>query len=581
MVVGLVKEIHKTVLFLFLSFIILFIITVKIYEGSALQEVIDDYENDDYIQVVNDVVRNTTFNAMELNYTFLLPEVCPDMDIWTTGGFTEVEQGADHLKNVNGTRIWFNNVDRDEGDRIYKDFGANYFDASFHYQFRVYFDSGRTSNPRAYFMVFSEETDSIWNTVIADKNYCGSFIRYKNVGAEWEVSLRMWDGNVFTVDNLDETGGLDMNKWYHVDLIRNGNNITAWYYNNALRTDLDFMLTISAINVDNLRYFHPLNSEDQATGGRAMNLHLNKVCNVTSGGSGYEDDGYFYTTEMISTIGGSTVVLLTNSSIPVSDSITVEFSSDNSTWVDHNGNVGVDIIIEGYEALDLRDLAYSDLYMRYYFTDEGEDSTPRLNQIRVITDAECISGLQNVSGVWTEYNYTSIITLIGVNVSAGGNYLNQTYWLDDYQYNVTESGTPAFDIRFTVENLPDGLMCLEIVQSMSYDGSLGHNFYLQVWNYTSSSWVTIYDIPDDAHPCRWMNATIGCYEQDVIEDGTLLGRYYHPSPANPAHLFNLDFGKLRAFTPNDIEGVTTIIDIPLIVFGLLIGLIIGTGLKSK
>lgn len=382
---------QKAILLLFLTLIICSVFVLTFEKGYALDEVTDDYINYDSVQARNNIVRNTTFNCMELSYGTLNVSNA-DMDIWTSGGFTIVDPAVQHIFKVNITYIWFNDVDRDEGDRIFKDFGANMFDLDFHYHFRVKIPSTHTSNARCYFMAFSEETDSIYNTIIADKNYCGFFTQWRSVTSKWEVQLRMWDGTTHQIDINTEDQQFDLNRYYHVDYLRDGNNITAWFYNDALMTDLDFMLTISASDVDNLRYFHPLNAEDQAVGGRAMDLHLNKVHNFTLS-TGYADNGYFYTTELISGIGGNTVVLLTNSTIPAGDIITVEFSSDNITWLDHNGNVGSDTLVAGNESIDIRDLSYTTLYTRFYYTDIGADSTPRLYQIKVITDAIISGGI--------------------------------------------------------------------------------------------------------------------------------------------------------------------------------------------
>ena len=377
------KKIKRDILLLGLIFIILFIITASINTASALDEVQDDYLNETRIQIKENMVRNPILNAMELDY-YNITGWGVDMDIWESGGYTRVEQGIQHIKNINGTSIWFDNVDRDEGDRIFKDFGANYFDGNFEYVFRVKISSSRISNARCIFMMFSETNEDQTDMITNDRDWLSFFIQWKDVGSMWDLDLRSWDEGVVTLDRVSTDDVLDMDKWYHVSYVRNGDNVTAWFYNDVLMNDLDFMLTVVDSGVSGLRYFHPLNSQDQASGGRAMDLWLNKVRNYTAL-SGYVNDGYFYTVEMLSNLNGSTVVLLTNATIPISDSIKVEFSSDASTWVDHNGNVGFDLLVAGNESLDLRDLGYTDLHVRYNFSDGGADSTPRLYQMIVIT----------------------------------------------------------------------------------------------------------------------------------------------------------------------------------------------------
>ena len=279
----------------------------------AIDEVIDNYQNTDRVNVTVNVVHNSTLDVMELDFT--RDGLRPPMDIWTTGGFTEVDPGGDNLKNINGTHIWFDSVDRDEGDRIYKDFGANYFDGNWTYYFRVKISSFRISNARCLFMVFSETSEDQTDMIANDRDWLSFHIQWLDLTSEWRLQLRSWDEGDFTSDSETSNGALDLDKWYHVTLTRYGDNTTAWFYNDALKTDLDFMLTVTDPDVTDLRYFHPLNSQDLASGGRAMDLNLNRVQNFTATGE-YELSGYFTTTNFMIGLSESITVVLLNYSIP-------------------------------------------------------------------------------------------------------------------------------------------------------------------------------------------------------------------------------------------------------------------------
>lgn len=100
--------------------------------------------------------------------------------------------------------------------------------------------------------------------------------------------------------------------------------------------------------------------------------------------SGYETDGYFITDDYLNHTTGSSLTLLTISQIPYGTSITVQFSNDNSTWVDNEGNVGSTTIIDGLYAIDLRNLNYTDSYNMFNLSGTAL-LTPRLNQSRLIT----------------------------------------------------------------------------------------------------------------------------------------------------------------------------------------------------
>ena len=56
----------------------------------------------------------------------------------------------------------------------------------------------------------------------------------------------------------------------------------------------------------------------------------------------YEKKGYFQTIMVLRGVNVSSLTLLINSTLD-RGSIKVQFSKDNSTWVNHNGNVGYEI----------------------------------------------------------------------------------------------------------------------------------------------------------------------------------------------------------------------------------------------
>lgn len=115
---------------------------------------------------------------------------------------------------------------------------------------------------------------------------------------------------------------------------------------------------------------------------------------------GYALEGYFYTTELLENINGNSLTLLTNSTLN-DGNIKLQLSKDNSTWVNHNNQTGYDYLVSGYEALDLRDLNFNTIYMRYNFTRGGLILTPRLFQIRLIsTEGVSSEGAQDSDAPW-------------------------------------------------------------------------------------------------------------------------------------------------------------------------------------
>jgi len=100
---------------------------------------------------------------------------------------------------------------------------------------------------------------------------------------------------------------------------------------------------------------------------------------------GYFSDGYFTTEDYLNYTTGQGLALLTNASVPYDTSMTVQFSNDNATWVDNEGNVGSTPVLDGFYAIDLRDLNYTDSFKRYNLTTADPMITPRLYQSRLVT----------------------------------------------------------------------------------------------------------------------------------------------------------------------------------------------------
>lgn len=126
---------------------------------------------------------------------------------------------------------------------------------------------------------------------------------------------------------------------------------------------------------------------------------------ITYSLSGYETDGYFITEDYLNYTTGNSLILLTNTTIPSGTTLTAQFSNDNATWVDNEGNVGNTPLIDGFYSVDLRGLNYTDLYSIFNFT--GLTETPIFYQSRLITT-------NGTTGVTEETYYSwNILTIFG------------------------------------------------------------------------------------------------------------------------------------------------------------------------
>lgn len=525
----------------------MYAVFVLAFPVNALDEVVDNYSDSSKVNVTYQVIRNSTLEVMELNHT--------DSQDFTT--YTEVDIPGNHIV-ITPPKVAWNSQPRAGDTRAYKDYGAGYY-GDFTVEFEMEYtdvEAGDASESmiNTPFAVSNSngDWDAIWasQTLLVYASQEGSnddrvqFIIYTRSGGATIGS------NAGIARNLAK---------YYMRVSRTGGTFKAEFYSDVGRTALVFQLSCNA-HLNALRYIqiavsrnHPADGTDHST-GYIQNLD----------GFGYFSDGYFTTTNFMTGLNESITVVLLNSTIP-EGSINLEISETGLVWTD------LGLVTSGYYSEDLRSLGFNDARFRFNFTRGASlDVTPRLIQVRLIHEGVGAGPGPpvNVTGAWTEYNFTWIHVFTGTNASIGGNWVNQTYWLDGYQFNVTEVvGAPGYNIQFEVSGLPDNLICLQIVGFMAYDGSMGHTFEVQAWNYTSSAWITVSDIPDTSK--RWINGSIDCTSGDFIQNGLFQGRYYHPSPGNVNHNFCLDYGKLRAFAPFSAPSVED---------RFIIGLVIGIAL---
>lgn len=106
-----------------------------------------------------------------------------------------------------------------------------------------------------------------------------------------------------------------------------------------------------------------------------------------SSGAGYVESGYFTTTDYLDYVNGSTLALMTQSIIFPNTQITIQFSTDNSTWGDAEGIPGDShVLLGGLETIDLRPLNVStSVYVMGNLSTSDNLVSPLFNQSRLIT----------------------------------------------------------------------------------------------------------------------------------------------------------------------------------------------------
>ncbi len=301
--------------------------------------------------------------------------------------YTEVDNANNRITFPYGDYYVQYASHRAEWVYLYYDYGVNYFDDFVHE-----LDCYMVSSPLygiGFFYVLSNVIKAQRQMQLDNDNFFAIVFYYGGGGDE--IQFRYCDG--ITTHQL----GYSCNKmvWYYLRVIKNDTDIDLEIFSDSARTSLLDTLHFDLTSDEKFRYIYSCNGYGQSGYTQILTLYAKNYWigkyNVTGG---YFDDGIFYTKDVLDYVNGSSIVLLTESTIPSGDEIKVQFSPNNSSWYSHNAVLnGYDNLVAGLESIDMRDLNYSSsIFMRFNFSDGGLDSTPRLFQLRLITSANVTGG---------------------------------------------------------------------------------------------------------------------------------------------------------------------------------------------
>ena len=521
-------------------------------DSKALGQFVDDFENLDNVSVRVQVERNITLAAMELNFSSGLAQY----EDFTT--YIETDPSNRIIVN-SATLFTWTRLDRSDGiTHLQKDYGINYFGQDFVYSwiFEVTGLNGGDGDSRdcGYSLCF---TNNAGNPLVDPRI---TLLVQQAGGSDVTYYLYFRIDDPHAGWDFDITILLDVGTTYYIKLERvSGDDLTLEIRTGSFEGVVTDTLTVHLASFDdNFRYILPIYSKSSATDPNDWYSGTFEFLWNQSGGSGYATDGYFTTVDYLSDplANGSILVQMTSATIPANTEITVQFSDDNSIWVNNEGAAGYNTLTDGFLSIDLRELNWSAVYhLRYNLSTSDPAVTPRLNQSRLITtigNASIITESQNITGEWIEYNLTQIGVLVGT--LDDGN-LNSTLDIDGDTYNVSETvGTPAWTISFNWTGIPDSASCIWVEIYYHYDGNLRHDVDVEIWNFTSSSWVFLGHIVDGVD-FVWLNVSI--YDLRIPNDfvnssGAVLGRMNHPDPGNINHDLFIEYLKLIAFVPSDV-----------------------------
>jgi hypothetical protein len=383
-----------------LATIILFMAFSPLVFG--LDEIIDDYENLNRVQGSHNIVRNSTLDCIELNYSAVGNPVYEDFT-----NFTEVDSLTRLQQTAN--RSTFNIQRTDDNIYLYGDYGAGYFDDVTH-EFNVYIDSCDSTASAQYRVILYSLTNMLGDWIAYWTNTESLDLIAKSNNVAGQFSLRLVSGYNGGTNwyFFNESSGLDDDTYYFMRLTISGRNCTLWIYSDNDRTSLVEKIICNQVYEQTYRYILAPASLDYASGSYFIQGYLEQLW-IGDVLGGYHNEGWFYTTQFWPGASDDLIVLLYYMTLGNGDTIKAQISPDNSTWYDHNLGSSNETLVQGYEALDLRDLNFTSPYLRFYLLDGGTDSTPQLYQLRVVNNATATAATptaapfempQSVIGIW-------------------------------------------------------------------------------------------------------------------------------------------------------------------------------------
>jgi len=175
----------------------------------------------------------------------------------------------------------------------------------------------------------------------------------------------------------------------------------------------------------------------------------------------------------------------------------------------------------------------------------------------------------------------NIINASSIDVIVGtlndGN-LASTYFVDDDWYNVSEDNAiPGLDVRFNFSNVGLNVTCgcLEIYQT--YTGHSNHEIFIQAWNFTATSWVTLGSFLYN-ETAGWVCVGLGHDPYHFFSGYAMQARLYHEGQGHLAHEIHIDRINLRVVYAEEGDIIIEYdieLDFPWIAIAIILSIIAG------
>lgn len=498
--------------------------TIPVFAQNWYQDVYDQCENFTNVAGFSEgMIANGTFWGFNNS-------VQGDPILEDSGDFTEVDpDGVITIHSATSVQI---SSDLDEADYLYRDLGVDEIT-----DFSVSFEVDTVSsilNGRNYAFMVSKTLGA--GQVNGD--LIGYRVRYSTGDAKYQYAMVLRESAINNVSTYLVPSG-SPTVW--VTMVKKGALVYTEIYSNSARTTLLVNLTDSLGSDESYRYLYYCSSDDVSLGGRNMNIIVDDLKGFSFGG---------LTTGVIYSVGipdtTQPMILSTQIKLDTGNRMFVQFSNDNSSWVNEQNFVGSFVeIYTGWKAFNLEKMNWDIVYFRFNFSRPGGAGDCDLRQWRLFYRDTPNDKVNVLAGDWDTYNVSEITVEVGTYVH--GN-LTSLFAVDNKTVLVNEVvGIPGFDIRFNFTSVPKNSTSLSLRSYCEYDGNPAHIVKYQGWHFDSKTWVDLIVIPE--HGFSWHNESLslGGYIENVT--GKVWIKLIHVSSGSIGHYINVDYLRLRAFVP--------------------------------
>lgn len=333
--------------------------------AMAIDEVVDDYENEDRVVYKENIFRNATLDCMQLNIT---QSQYQNFDI-----YTEVDE--DNKLTVDGNVVSFATYERHDRGFVYYDFGVDYFgDFEILYECNLTdLEAGDASNVNTILHIALTNIVGDWQDLTTDDAIGASWKQDGALDDRTRFGFQQYDGGAIEFSVVEGLGNHHPLDTWFIIMNRSGTDCGMFVFTDEARTVLLMSHEQTGVTTE-YRYLEiaiSIDSDNDPTD------HITGyVSNVDLGGVG-TTEGYFNTTNFLDGLSYNATVLLTNSLIP-SGSINAQISGDGSSWSDLGG------LTSGYGAIDLRGLGLVNSFFMFNFSSADPDNPPLLYQVRLV-----------------------------------------------------------------------------------------------------------------------------------------------------------------------------------------------------